>query len=212
MKSASEVDFLVKICGITQEDDGGVALEAGANALGFNFYRNSPRYLNYDRARELTDTLGGNYLRVGVFVNPTEAELNDAMTTVRLDVIQLHGNHCATPPAKARVWRSVALPAMVPLQQDAEAFLLDSPSPHFGGSGRTFDWTLAAEFPHRAILAGGLDPLNVAEAIRVAKPWGVDACSRLESRPGKKDWSRVRAFIEAALRQAPLLTSAEKRT
>ncbi len=94
------------------------------------------------------------------------------MTAVRLDVIQLHGNHCATPPAKARVWRSVVLPATVPLDENTEAFLLDSPSPHFGGSGRTFDWSLAAEFPHRAILAGGLDASNVAEAIRAATTMG----------------------------------------
>lgn len=212
MKSASEIDFLVKICGITEEEDGRVALQAGANALGFNFYRQSPRYVTNHRARQLTDALEGNYLRVGVFVNPTEAELIQAMTDVRLDVIQLHGERCATPPVGARVWRSVVLPAPLPLEETTEAFLLDSPSPHFGGSGRTFDWSSIGAFPRRAILAGGLDASNVADAIRIARPWGVDACSRLESKPGRKDGSRVRAFVEAALRNARIAISAETRT
>jgi phosphoribosylanthranilate isomerase len=79
-----------------------------------------------------------------------------------------------------------------------EAYLLDTPTPRFGGSGRTFDWSLAAGFGHRAIVAGGLDASNVAEAIQTAHPWGVDACSRLESSPGKKDPQRVREFIRAA--------------
>jgi phosphoribosylanthranilate isomerase len=212
MKSVSEIDFVVKICGITEEEDGAVALGAGANALGFNFYRQSPRYLAFERARQLADALRGDYLRVGVFVNPTEAELKEAIATVQLDIIQLHGSECGTPPHGARIWRSVVVPAAIPVGETAEAFLLDSPSPQFGGSGHTFDWSLAAAFPHRAILAGGLDPFNVAEAIRAAHPWGVDACSRLESRPGRKDGSRVRAFVEAALREAPTPTPAETTT
>jgi phosphoribosylanthranilate isomerase len=212
MRSAREIDFVVKICGITEEEDGGVALACGANSLGFNFYRQSPRYLTFDRARELIEALPGDYLRVGVFVNPTESELNEALSSVRLDVIQLHGNHCATPPSGVRVWRSVAVPATIPPGETAEAFLLDSPTPQFGGSGRTFDWSLAAGFPHRAILAGGLDATNVAEAVRAARPWGVDACSRLESQPGRKDASRVRAFIQAALQEALADTPAERRT
>ncbi len=81
----------------------------------------------------------------------------------------------------------------------AEAYLLDTPSRDFGGSGQSFDWNLAAGRPYRVILAGGLDASNVAEAIRIAQPWGVDACSRLESSPGKKDAQRVRDFVQAAL-------------
>ncbi len=189
-----------------------VALACGANALGFNFYRQSPRYLTFERARELTEALPGDYLRVGVFVNPTEGELNEALSSVRLDVIQLHGKHCAAPPSGVRVWRSVVVPATIPPDETAEAFLLDSPTPQFGGSGRTFDWSLAAGFARRAILAGGLDAANVAEAIRAARPWGVDACSRLETKPGRKDASRVRAFIQAALEEALAGTPAERRT
>jgi phosphoribosylanthranilate isomerase len=212
MRSAREIDFVVKICGITDQEGGRAALDAGANALGFNFYRQSPRYLTPDRSRHLIETLDGDYLRVGVFVNPTEAELNDAMAAMRLDVIQLHGKHCASPPKGVRVWRSLVLPAAAPAPESTEAFLLDAPSLEFGGSGRTFDWSLAAAFPHRAILAGGLDASNVAEAIRTARPWGVDACSRLEKTPGRKDAALVRAFIEAALREAPAESHAEIRT
>jgi phosphoribosylanthranilate isomerase len=212
MRSADQIGFVVKVCGITEEEDGRVALAAGANALGFNFYVQSPRYLTFRRARRLIMALAGEYLRVGVFVNPTEAELNEAITAVPLDVIQLHGEHCASPPGGTRVWRSLALPATIPVQANTEAFLLDSPSPQFGGSGRTFDWSLAAGFPHRAILAGGLDPSNVVQAIRAARPWGVDACSRLETQPGRKDAERVRAFVAAAFREAPTHTPAETRT
>ncbi|MFL6414904.1 MAG: phosphoribosylanthranilate isomerase [Bryobacteraceae bacterium] len=212
MKSVSEIEFLVKICGITDEEDGRVALACGANALGFNFYASSPRFLTFDRARELTDALEGEYLRVGVFVNPSESELNEALSAVPLDVVQLHGEHCAAPSRSVRVWRSLALPAEISPGETAEAFLLDSPSTAFGGSGRTFDWSLAAGFPRRAILAGGLDASNVAEAIRAVRPWGVDACSRLESKPGRKDASRVRAFLLAAHREAPARTPAETRT
>lgn len=212
MRSDPEIGFLIKICGITEEQDGRAALDAGANALGFNFYRQSPRYLALDRSRRLIESLKGDYLRVGVFVNPTEAELEDAMAAMPLDVIQLHGKHCASPPKGVRVWRSLVLPAAVPAADLTEAFLLDAPSPQFGGSGRTFDWSLAAAFPYRAILAGGLDALNVAAAIRTARPWGVDACSSLESTPGRKDASRVRAFIQAALREAPVQSHAETRT
>jgi phosphoribosylanthranilate isomerase len=211
MRSGSPIDFLVKICGITEEEDGRVALDAGANALGFNFYGPSPRHLTFDRARQLTESLDGEYLRVGVFVNPTESDLNEAISAMRLDVIQLHGRHCAAPPPGVRVWRSLVLPAAVPDEETAEAFLLDSPSPQFGGSGHTFDWSLAAAFPHRAILAGGLEPSNIAEAIRAARPWGVDACSRLESKPGRKDASRVRDFVEAALREASAQAPVETR-
>ena len=212
MRSARGIDFVVKVCGITEEEDGQVALAAGANALGFNFYRQSARYLSLDRAQRLVTALEGDYLRVGVFVNPTEVELSKAMSTVRLDVIQLHGGHCASPPHGIRVWRSLTLPATIPVGAETEAFLLDSPSPHFGGSGRTFDWSLAATFPHRAILAGGLDHSNVGEAIRAARPWGVDACSRLEIQPARKDAERVRAFVAAAFREARMQTPAETRT
>jgi phosphoribosylanthranilate isomerase len=212
MKSVSPSEFVVKVCGITEEEDGRLALASGANALGFNFYRKSARYLEVERAHALVQSLGTGYLRVGVFVNPTLADLTAALERVPLDVIQLHGDYCATPPQNIRVWRSVTLPATSFPKEAVEAFLLDSPTPQFGGSGRTFDWSLAAGFPHRAILAGGLDGSNVADAIRSTHPWGVDACSRLESTPGRKDASRVRAFVQAALCELTARPPAETRS
>lgn len=199
MPSAVELPFIVKICGITNEEDAQAAVHAGANALGFNFYPRSPRYIAPLRARRIADAIAGVFLRVGVFVNPQEHELLSAIREVRLDVVQLHGDDCPQLSAEFRIWKSIA-PDHVPQSRDPliEAYLLDSPSPQFGGSGKSFDWLHAARFPHRAIIAGGLDANNVAAAIRTASPWGVDACSRLECSPGKKDPQLMRDFIRAA--------------
>jgi phosphoribosylanthranilate isomerase len=136
-----------------------------------------------------------------VFVNPTEEELLAISSRVPLDVVQLHGTH---GPAKlndsCRVWRSgPATMAREGLDPNVEAWLLDTPSPLHGGSGQSFDWSSALDFPGRAIIAGGLDGNNVEAAIRTANPWGVDACSRLESSPGQKDLKRIKRFVEAAL-------------
>jgi phosphoribosylanthranilate isomerase len=202
--------FLIKVCGITREDDGLLAVEAGANALGFNFYPRSPRYVTPERAREIASAVRGDYLRVGVFVNAGEEELRRIAEQVPLDVLQLHGDQSAYLAAPYRLWKSVN-PSMLTTDPTAkfEAYLLDTPSEGFGGSGVTFSWQLAAGFPHRAIIAGGLDARNVAEAIAVARPWGVDACSRIESYPGRKDARRVREFVRAAQGAASKLFSSE---
>ena len=187
---------IVKICGITCEDDARVAVDAGANALGFNFYPKSPRYVTPERASEIIERVPGDYLRVGVFVVERAFSVADAS----LDVLQLHGDvNGFNVPRDYRVWRAVTAAAELPAENAFEALLLDSFTPHYGGSGKSFDWTLAKSLPHRILIAGGLDALNVAEAVRIARPWGVDACSRLESAPGKKDAARVRDFVRAAL-------------
>jgi phosphoribosylanthranilate isomerase len=193
--------MIVKICGITNEDDARVAVDAGANALGFNFYRRSPRFITPLRAREIAAAVPGDYLKAGIFVNASEAELLETTAHVPLDVLQLHGDRCALPLSSGlRIWRAVTASHAPPAAHAAiEAYLLDTPAPHHGGSGKTFDWNLAARFAQRVIIAGGLDATNVAEAIRIASPWGVDACSRLESSPGTKDPRRVRDFVRAAL-------------
>lgn len=188
--------FIVKICGITNETDARVAIESGANALGFNFWPASPRFISPERAREIAAAVPGDYLKAGVFVDASSADLRETAAQVPLDIVQLHGNCALT--GSIRIWRAIAATdARVEADRRIEAWLLDSTS--HGGSGQTFDWKLAARFPGRAILAGGLDGSNVAEAVKIASPWGVDACSRLESSPGKKDAQRVRAFIAAAL-------------
>jgi phosphoribosylanthranilate isomerase len=205
MSDARDIPFIIKICGITNEEDAQVAIEAGANALGFNFYPGSARYITTARAHQIVAALEKPYLKIGVFVNATEAQLATAVRDVSLDIVQLHGDNCpAQLPASYRTWRSV--PADVTNfgyaqseRLSAEAYVFDTPSPHFGGSGNCFDWSLAGTFAARKIIAGGLDATNVADAIRTTNPWGVDACSRLESSPGKKDRQRVRDFVHAAL-------------
>jgi phosphoribosylanthranilate isomerase len=120
-----------------------------------------------------------------------------------LDVAQLHGDEGAdgVPPG-VRVWKAFRVDAAFRLERlesfPAEAFLLDTPTEMYGGSGHTFDWSRARGGAGRILLAGGLDEGNVREAIAVAQPWGVDACSRLESAPGKKDHGRMARFIAAA--------------
>jgi phosphoribosylanthranilate isomerase len=215
MSAARDISFVIKICGITNEEDAQFAIEAGANALGFNFYAGSPRYVTPVRANQIVAALKKPFLRVGVFVNATEAHLATAVREVPLDVVQLHGeNYPAQLSSSYRMWRSISADGadseyrqVTNVSAEAyrakayrpEAYIFDAPTSKFGGSGKSFDWSLAATFAYRKIIAGGLDATNVADAIRTTKPWGVDACSRLESSPGKKDSGRVRDFIHAAL-------------
>ncbi|HEX7360499.1 MAG TPA: phosphoribosylanthranilate isomerase [Bryobacteraceae bacterium] len=196
--------FIVKICGITNEEDARAALDSGANALGFNFYRKSPRYIQPARAGEILQRLSGDFLRVAVFVNPSVEEMAAIAGPLGCEIVQLHGEACpqqAPPPF--RIWRSLTAFSSPPAKDSAiDAYLLDAPSDGFGGSGKPIDWKLAASFPYRKIVAGGLDASNVAAAIEATVPYGVDACSRLESRPGKKDVQRIRAFVREAFAAA----------
>ncbi len=192
-------DHVIKVCGITSAADAAAAIQAGANALGFNFYVHSPRYITPSVAREIAQSVSTPYLRVGVFVNPTAEELETVASQVPLDILQLHGANLPLHLARSfRIWQAIRVPTTSKLNADVEAYLLDTPTPLYGGSGETFDWSLADAFPRRFILAGGLDGFNVARAIHSAHPWGVDACSRLESQPGRKAAPRVSAFVHAA--------------
>ncbi|MDQ2774213.1 MAG: phosphoribosylanthranilate isomerase [Acidobacteriota bacterium] len=206
-----EIPFVVKVCGITCEEDARGAVAAGANALGFNFYSKSTRYISPERAREIVAAVSGGYLKVGVFVNASEPELLSIGATVPLDVLQLHGEPIAIPDASPfRIWRSIPGGSPNPKYNERiEAYLLDAVTPRYGGSGQQFDWSLAANFNHPAIIAGGLDASNVAEAIAIVRPWGVDACSRIEASPGKKDLRRVHDFIAAALKASESLLTEE---
>lgn len=193
--------MLVKICGITALDDALDACECGASALGFNFWPGSKRYIAPGAAAEIIARVPENVLKVGVFVDASEAEVTGIMSAAGLDVAQLHGNRLESSPI--RHWLALAA-----TEQDiqatmksspAEAFLIDTPAGgERGGTGRTFDWSLVERLEGRIILAGGLGPDNVAEAIRRVRPYGVDACSRLESSPGRKDRVKVMEFIRAA--------------
>jgi phosphoribosylanthranilate isomerase len=189
--------MIVKICGITRREDAEVAVHGGASAIGFVFYPRSPRFVTADQAAEI-----GRGLEVwkgGGFVEDSAEAIEEAMRTAQLDVAQIYGGEA---PGGARVWRAVrvngkdrslAVAARVAVLE-SEAVLLDG-----AGNGLSFDWRQAKGLSARVVVAGGLDASNVAEAIRVVQPWGVDACSRLESAPGVKDHEKMKRFIAAAL-------------
>lgn len=186
------MSVLIKICGITSVEDALAAVEAGADAIGLNFWPGSPRHVRAERASEILEAIPAGVLRVGVLVDAREAPVEG------IEVVQVHGE-AAGPPA-GRWWRAIAAGAGIrETMRDspgAEAFLIDAPSGEArGGSGRTFDWRLAAGLDARVILAGGLGPENVASALAAVRPWGVDACSRLERAPGVKDRVRMRSFV-----------------
>ena len=196
--------MIVKVCGITNRDDALLAVEAGASALGFNFYPKSPRFIEPVDAARIIQSLPAAVWKVGVFVNETPARVAEVTRIAGLDVAQLHGDEAPDAiPRDMRVWK--ALPVTLSFSPwllgtyPVEAFVLDSPANgKYGGSGQSFDWLAARGSRHKVILAGGLDASNVRAAIEAAQPWGVDACSRLESTPGRKDPARVRAFVRAA--------------
>ena len=200
----------VKICGITNLDDALCAVEAGAFALGFNFYSRSPRYIEPVDARRIIAELPPHILSVGVFVNESGPDVVARIADeARVRAVQLHGDES---PAycrqlkdrfviKALAVRDDFVPERV-LEYETDAILLDSFAGHArGGTGQTFDWEIARRtslIARKLFLAGGLSVENVAEAVATVKPFAVDACSRLESAPGKKDAVRVRAFMAAA--------------
>ena len=197
---------LVKICGITTLADALAAVEAGADALGFNFYRPSPRYISPETARGMIDQLPDSVLKVGVFVNEDVESVARIVTEAGLSAIQLHGDespeYCHKLAAQyvIKVFR-----AGDDFDIDAyavDAIMLDTKDDLLrGGTGRVFDWTIAQRTNNLApklFLAGGLSPENVADAITTVRPYAVDACSSLEESPGRKDHARVRAFVRAA--------------
>jgi len=195
--------MMIKICGITNQQDATAAIEGGATAIGFNFYSRSPRYIAPERAAEIASLAGVR--RVGVFVDEAPARIEQIAQMASLDVAQLHGAETAHGyPATLPVWKAVRVGPDFDFARlhdcPAEALLLDGPAGElFGGAGESFDWKLAAGAPKPIIVAGGLDASNVALAVALAHPWGVDACSRLESAPGKKDNRKMTDFLRAAL-------------
>jgi phosphoribosylanthranilate isomerase len=193
--------MILKVCGITNQRDADAAMEAGANAIGFNFYFPSPRYIAPELAAAIRTT---GVRRVGVFVNEIAADVEEIARIAMLDIAQLHGDESpADYPALLAVWKAARVSegfTFTPYQDvPAEALLLDGPAAElYGGAGRTFDWQLAARSHKRIVIAGGLDANNVARAIQLANPWGVDACSRIEQSPGIKDHQKMIDFLTAA--------------
>lgn len=191
--------MMVKICGITNVEDALAAIEGGAAALGFNFWPRSPRYVKPEAARKMIDRLPATVWKAGVFVDETADAIAQTVREAGLDIAQLHGRETAADfPRGVRVWKAVRMGASFDAamldEYPAEAVLLDGPA-----NGVTFDWTLAAGAWKKVIIAGGLDAGNVRRAIEQARPWGVDACSCIESAPGKKDHRKMAEFLKAAL-------------
>jgi len=194
--------MILKICGITTQEDADAAMDAGANAIGFNFYPRSPRYLAPERAAAISTRAGVR--RVGVFVNEPREHVEEIARVASLSVAQLHGEEPPEAyPQSVPVWKAARVVAGFDLRpfQDcpAEALVLDGPAGElYGGAGKSFDWKLVGVSAWRIVLAGGLDASNVAQAIALVRPWGVDACSRIESAPGKKDHRKMNEFLQAA--------------
>jgi phosphoribosylanthranilate isomerase len=193
--------MMIKVCGITNAEDADAAVAGGATAIGFNFYPCSPRYITPQRAGEIRST---SVRRVGVFVNESPARIAEIARIANLEVAQLHGDETpADYPDALPVWKAARVDDTFDFSNyadsPAEALLLDGPAADlYGGSGHAFDWTRAAQTSKRIIVAGGLDASNVARAVELAHPWGVDACSRIESSPGKKDLDKMYEFLQAA--------------
>ncbi len=182
--------MMVKVCGITRREDAEVAVEAGASAIGFIFVATSPRCVAPETAAALGEGL--DVLKVGIFVDQPASAIEAVARAAKLDVVQLYGGET---PLDSRVWRAFRVNQGIDRNRigGAEAVLLDGPA-----NGQGFDWTEAQGIAERIIVAGGLTPDNVAEAIRIARPWGVDASSGLESAPGIKDHDKVRRFVKRA--------------
>jgi phosphoribosylanthranilate isomerase len=198
----------VKICGMTRPQDAAVAVAAGADLVGLVFYSRSPRCVTLERAAEIVRELPPDVLRVGLFVNPEPREVDEAVARCSLQMVQFHGDEspkfcrqfgCMTMKA-FRVRGPKVLQTL--RQYPTDAWLLDAFVPGAqGGTGQTFDWTLATQAVHLGtpvFLAGGLTAHNVAEAIRSVRPYGVDVSSGVESAPGRKDPEKVRDFVRAA--------------
>ncbi len=200
----------IKICGITNLDDALAATDAGVDALGFNFYRKSPRYLDPEKAAEIISHLPPFVMPVAVFVNEREEKIRDVMFTTGIKILQFHGDErpefCerfGTRAIKAfQVKDKESLKHMV--HYHVSALLLDSYRDGLrGGTGDTFDWHLAvvAKTFGRVILAGGLTPKNVSEAVKLVQPYGVDVAGGVEKEKGIKDHAKIKKFV-AEVRKA----------
>ncbi len=194
----------VKICGITNLDDARLAVEYGADALGFVFYEGSPRHVFPETVREIISHLPPFVTTVGVFVNASPQEIREVMDLAGLDVVQLHGDEpqeeCSLFPRVIKAFRVRELSDIERLKgYSVSAYLLDAYDPEVpGGTGQTFNWDIAVEAKKYGpiILAGGLTPENVADAVSRVRPYAVDVSSGVEAQKGKKDHEKMRLFIE----------------
>jgi phosphoribosylanthranilate isomerase len=210
--------FRVKICGVTNLKDAQLAAEAGADAIGLNFYAASPRCCPLERAQEIVAWLPAQVCKVGVFVNAPAAEIRRLAEDLSLDLVQLHGDE---PPEFLRELAPLAIMRAVRVADDLapvgeylnachrlmappRLLLVDRAcGDRYGGTGRSLDWNWLAQNRARfhglpLVLAGGLNPDNVAAAIAAVRPWAVDVASGVESSPGTKSPELVKRFVAAA--------------
>lgn len=206
----------VKICGITNFEDAHQAINLGADALGFNFYKRSPRYLEPAKAKPIIEALPPLISLVGIFADEFSPErIRTIAHAVGLGTIQLHGSESPEYIRKiseVRIIKAFRVNESFDVSQLAAyqvgAYLLDTyDSKQLGGTGKTFNWDVAAQAkPYgRVILAGGLSPENVADAILQVRPYAVDICSAIESEPGKKDFQKMEALFREVQRARSLL-------
>ncbi len=200
----------VKICGITNLDDAIAAVDLGADALGFVFFGKSPRFISHAKVEAIIKKLPSFITTVGVFVNEKTENIEKIVRLTGIDVVQLHGDE---PPEMCNVSRRVikairvksieSLDPLINYKDKVSAFLLDTFTPDIlGGTGQIFNWDIAVDAKQfgRIILAGGLTPDNITEAVRRVRPYGVDVSSGVELEKGKKDHKKMELFIERANR------------
>ena len=183
------------------------AVDYGAEALGFVFFRESPRYVAPEKAKEIIASLPPFITTIGVFVNEQAGKMRETMTFAGIDVLQLHGDEhpdlCASWHRVIKAMRVRDFTDLKPLEEwrVAAALLLDAYSPeHYGGTGQIFNWDIAVEAKRygRIILSGGLNPDNIEKAIQRVRPYAVDVSSGIEREKGKKDLNKMKLFIEKA--------------
>jgi len=202
------MDLAVKICGITRAEDALAAADAGADMIGLNFWPGTPRCVPVEHAREIADAVRGRVEIVALFVDAPRDEILRTTEALRTRTVQLHGAETAEFAASLgglRVIKAFRIGSEADLERlgdfPAFAYLLDARVEGMhGGTGRTIDWELARKAARhgRILLAGGLNPENVAEAVRAAQPWGVDTASGVEQSPGVKDRLKVELFVRNA--------------
>ena len=203
---------LVKICGITNLEDARLAIELGADMIGLNFYSGSKRYVPFEEAVEWIGKVKAPHTKVGVFVNSLICDMLLPLSELKLDAVQLHGDEAPDFISDLRIQTAAPIIKAIRVRSNgdvidvyngvADALLLDTFSAtEHGGTGKTFDWEIAAriaETGRSVYLAGGLTPENVAEAVRAVRPYAVDVASGVEASPGKKDPKKLEAFIRNA--------------
>jgi phosphoribosylanthranilate isomerase len=211
MMAAASQPVGIKICGLNDPEGFDAAVAHGADWIGFNFFPPSPRFVTPGQAAVLSARASGGPLRVGLFVDPTDAAVADTLTEIRLDVLQIYASAERASEIRRHfgrdVWHAVGIASAADLPHAAngfDGFIIESKAPRGatrpGGNGLAIDWALTAGWaaPRPWLLAGGLTPANVVEAIRASGATAVDVSSGVERAPGIKDPERIRAFIQAA--------------